>query len=245
MKIIPVLDILNGKVVHAIRGKRNGYQPVKSVLCNSAEPLAVASSLCSLGFNEIYIADLDAIMEKISDFSLIGQIIEKTGLKIILDSGIDNIETIKKLFSNKVSKVILASESIPSLDFLRKATATYGENRIIVSLDLSDGKILSKTEEITKLLPLDFIMAVQAMGIKELIVLNLEKVGSNEGVDLKFLKRLIDLSNLKVYVGGGIRNLADLVKLEENGIYGVLLATALHKGQISSSECKKIMQNKN
>ncbi|HKM59743.1 MAG TPA: HisA/HisF-related TIM barrel protein, partial [Candidatus Bathyarchaeia archaeon] len=61
MKVIPVIDILNGIVVHAVRGKRREYQPLQSSICNSIEPLEIAKTFKTLGFSELYIADLDAI----------------------------------------------------------------------------------------------------------------------------------------------------------------------------------------
>jgi phosphoribosylformimino-5-aminoimidazole carboxamide ribotide isomerase len=61
VKIIPVIDVLGGRVVHAVRGRRKEYQPLKSTLCASTDPVDVAAALKALGFGELYVADLDAI----------------------------------------------------------------------------------------------------------------------------------------------------------------------------------------
>ena len=69
LKVIPVIDILDGLVVHAIRGRRQEYQPLKSSLCNSVDPIEVAKAFKTLGFNELYIADLDGITKRQDKFS--------------------------------------------------------------------------------------------------------------------------------------------------------------------------------
>ena len=68
MKIIPVLDVLNGIAVHGIQGKRKNYQPLNSLLCASVDPLKIAINFESLGFDNLYLADLDAIMGKSVNF---------------------------------------------------------------------------------------------------------------------------------------------------------------------------------
>ncbi|HLN90033.1 MAG TPA: HisA/HisF-related TIM barrel protein, partial [Candidatus Binatia bacterium] len=68
MKVIPVIDILNKVVVHAVKGKRNEYKPIQSILCRSVEPLEVAKAFRTLGFSEVYVADLDAIISCSTNF---------------------------------------------------------------------------------------------------------------------------------------------------------------------------------
>ena len=76
MKIIPVIDILNGRVVHAIKGQRHNYQPLESVLFKSTEPLEVAKGFKALGFTELYVADLDAIIDCSTDFEVFKRIVD-------------------------------------------------------------------------------------------------------------------------------------------------------------------------
>jgi len=70
MKIIPVIDVLNGIAVHGVRGERKRYQPLKSLLCKSADPIEIASAFESLGFSSLYLADLDAILGKTANFNV-------------------------------------------------------------------------------------------------------------------------------------------------------------------------------
>ncbi len=79
MEIIPVIDILDGKVVHAVKGERNKYRPVKSILTKSPHPLDVAKVFKEkLGLTKLYIADINSILEKGNNFRYIEEIKEKT-----------------------------------------------------------------------------------------------------------------------------------------------------------------------
>ena len=77
------------------------------------------------------------------------------------------------------------------------------------------------------------------MGVSQIIVLDLARVGSGEGVNLDFLKRVIAEVGVEVYVGGGVRDINDLIELKELGVSGALIATALHSGKISISQLKQ------
>ena len=87
MKIIPVLDLLNGIAVHAMRGERNKYRPLQSVLNPSPDPLELAKAFDSLGFDELYAADLDAILKDEEDFSVFTRIASETNLTLMVDAG--------------------------------------------------------------------------------------------------------------------------------------------------------------
>jgi phosphoribosylformimino-5-aminoimidazole carboxamide ribotide isomerase len=236
MKVIPVIDILNGVVVHAVRGRRSEYHPLKSVLCDSAKPLAVASSFKRCGFEELYVADLDAIMNYGENFSVIEEIAEKTGLRLMFDAGVSDLNQAQQVFWYKVSKVIVGTETLPDLGFVKQAVDTFGSDRVVVSLDLKAGKALSKLESLRSMSALELASKLEEVGVGELIVLDLARVGSGEGVDFAFLERLLERVNLRVLVGGGIRDLNDLLALKTLGAAGVLLATALHSGKISVAE---------
>jgi phosphoribosylformimino-5-aminoimidazole carboxamide ribotide isomerase len=127
LKIIPVIDVLNGTAVHAIRGERKQYQPLKSVLCRSADPLDIALTFKSLGFKSLYLADLDAILGKPANFSLYQQIIAKTSLELMIDAGIADIAKAKKVLKTDVTEIIIGTETLRSLDFLNQAVKTFGE----------------------------------------------------------------------------------------------------------------------
>jgi phosphoribosylformimino-5-aminoimidazole carboxamide ribotide isomerase len=239
LKIIPVIDVLDGVVVHAVRGKRKEYQPLKSTLCNSADPLSVASAFKACGFKELYVADLDAIMGKESNFPILLQIAEETDLELMVDAGIADLKRAQDTFTSKVSKIILGTETLPNLDFVSETIECFGSERVVVSLDLMQRKVLSKSESARSMSALALAREFQGRGVTQMIVLDLARVGSGEGVDFAFLKEMLRSLEIKVLVGGGVRDIKDLIALKTLGVSGVLLATSLHSGRISVEELRR------
>ena len=239
MKIIPVIDILNGKVVHAVKGQRHNYQPLESILFKSTEPLETAKGFKALGFSELYVANLDAIIDCSTDFGFFKDIAEETGLRLMVDAGVTSIDRAQKLFENNVSKLIIGTETLQSKKFVAQAVEIFGSNRVVVSLDLKGDKILVKLGFDGCLSPICLLKDFKAMGVSQVIVLDLARVGSGEGVNLDFLKKVIAEVGVEVYVGGGVRDINDLVELKKLGVSGALIATALHTGKISIAQLKQ------
>ncbi len=238
MKVIPVIDLLNGVVVHAVRGRRQEYQPLQSILCKSVEPLEVARAFKTLGFKELYIADLDAITRSQVNYQAIKRIADETGLKLMVDAGVSDYETAEKLIENGVSKVVIGTETLPSKSFVGGAVWFLGSTRVIVSLDLMGDKVLVKLGFAGCVDPICLLNEFKEMDVSSVIILDLTRVGSCEGVNVDFLKKTLE-KNMAVYVGGGVRDINDLVQLKDSGVCGVLVATSLHSGKISIEELKQ------
>jgi phosphoribosylformimino-5-aminoimidazole carboxamide ribotide isomerase len=238
LKIIPVLDILDGVAVHAVRGRRKEYKPLRSALVASADPLEVAVVFRNLGFNELYVADLDAITSKKPNTTVVKRIADETGLRLMVDAGVADLPRAEELLKNHVSKVIIGTETLPTIRFVGEAIESFGKDRVVVSLDLKDGRVLSKPEIGKFKKPADILRELQGMGLEQVIILDLSRVGSDEGVNMPLLKEILSRFKPKVFVGGGVRDLKDLMGLEKTGVFGVLLATALHSGRIKVEEAR-------
>ncbi|MCL2868643.1 MAG: HisA/HisF-related TIM barrel protein [Candidatus Bathyarchaeota archaeon] len=238
MKIIPVIDILNNITVHAIKGNRQKYQPLKSALTTSINPIEIATVFKSQGFSNLYIADLDAILGKTPNFNLYTQLAHM-GFTLMIDAGVTNIDTIKKLKNCGTSKIIIGTETLTNTNLIKEAIEQIGTEHIIVSLDMKTNKILThpRFNGSTELFKL--IKTFRNIGVSEFILLDLSRVGSNEGVNIELLKQTLtilnDVDGGGVYVGGGARGVDDLLTLKPLGVLGVLLATALHLGKIDSN----------
>jgi phosphoribosylformimino-5-aminoimidazole carboxamide ribotide isomerase len=239
VKVIPVIDVLNGIVVHAVRGVRNKYQPLQSVLTNFVEPFEVASALKNLGFSVLYVADLDAIIDCSSNFLMLKRITDEIDIRLMVDAGVTNVERAKKLFDSGVSKLIIGTETLVSKSFVAQAVDIFGSERVVVSLDLKGNKILVKLGFDGCVDPICLLQQFKDMGVSQVIVLDLMRVGSGEGVNVGFLKKVVAEVGVDVYVGGGVRDVNDLVELKNLGVSGALVSTALHTGKISIKELKQ------
>jgi phosphoribosylformimino-5-aminoimidazole carboxamide ribotide isomerase len=238
VKIIPVIDVLGGRVVHAVRGRRKEYQPLKSILCTSTDPVDVAVALKALGFGELYVADLDAITCGQANFSIFKNIADKTGLELMVDAGIGDLKKAESVLESHVSKVIIGTETLPSASLVAEAIGLFGSEKIMVSLDLMGDRVISGFELGALKDPVALLREFQEVGVSQIIVLDLARVGSGEGVNMSFLKEVVRNIKAKVFVGGGVRDVKDLVELKDIGVFGVLVATALHSGKISPEGLK-------
>jgi len=238
MKIIPVIDVLNGVAVHGIRGERERYQPLKSTLCRSADPLDIALTFESLGFSSLYLADLDAILGKSANFNIYRQIMTQTRLDLMVDAGIADITKAKKVLATEVSKIVIGSETLNSLDFLGQAVKAFGEDKVVVSIDLKKGKVLSVSEAIASMDAVSFAQKLRKIGVNQIIFLDLDRVGTEHGINLALLRSVLEKTGVEVLVGGGIRSLQELEELRKLGVSGALVATILHNGKLEVDELK-------
>ncbi|MGQ9545374.1 MAG: HisA/HisF family protein [Candidatus Bathycorpusculaceae bacterium] len=233
MKVVPVIDILNGVAVHAIRGEREKYKPLKSVLCKSANPIHIARTFEAVGFTDLYIADLDAILGKQPNLNVLKRIRAEVNLNVMVDACINTIERAEKLLETCASSIVIGTETLKELSFVEKALKNFGAERVVVSIDMIENEILSMSESIKRHKPAPLAETLQKMGVAKVIILDIKRVGSEQGVNLSLVKEIVERTNLEVLTGGGIRNITDLEELSKIGVSGALVATALHKGAIT------------
>lgn len=227
MLIIPVIDLMNGQVVHAKQGLRDQYQPIQSKISNSAEPEAVVSSFLELyPFKVIYIADLDAIMRKESNQKIIAKLTSKyTQCQFWLDAGINILIEEQNDISHDNIKYVLGSENkLSKLEFIKLLNSNP---ELILSLDFTDGELRENS----------YLLEDSTSWPDNIITMMLSRVGSDKGIDMQCLKKVFKLAKDKnIFAAGGVRNKEDLIQLESIGVKGVLLATALHTGAITKED---------
>jgi phosphoribosylformimino-5-aminoimidazole carboxamide ribotide isomerase len=235
MKLIPVIDLQRGVVVHAIKGERESYQPVKSVLCDSADPLDVARSFRDrLGLSEIYIADLDAILGQGDHRQTITTLAYQEKLTIMLDAGAADPLTIQDLLALGIQKVVIGAETLPNWEALLAICSAIPNERLVFSLDMRSGNVLSRSPHLSALSPLNVLEKLKETCIREVILLDLDRVGAGRGIDYPLISSARRLCpEMELIVGGGVSQANELEKLQSMEISGVLAASALHTGAIT------------
>ncbi|MCS7117063.1 MAG: HisA/HisF-related TIM barrel protein [Nitrososphaerota archaeon] len=238
-----VIDIMRGKAVHAIGGKRDEYQPIRSPICATSNPIDIAKVFKDLfNLDELYVADLDAIMGRGSNLGIISRICSEVGMKVMLDSGINNASHVDEIFDAGVSKLVLGTESMTTINHLRDLIGSFGGEQIVPSIDVVDGKVISKCMGLMGERPARVAMKLESMGVVELILLDISRVGTERGVDMGLVREVVNAVRVPVLVGGGIRSLDDILCLKKEGASGVLVATALHKGALTKDDIEKVMK---
>jgi phosphoribosylformimino-5-aminoimidazole carboxamide ribotide isomerase len=238
VRIIPVIDLRGGKVVHAVGGRSERYKPLRSVLVDNPDPLGVALAFERLGFQELYIADLDAICSEGRNLSEVERIASRTGLKLMVDAGFRRATGVKDYIERGVKKIVLATETLEGFEEVRRVIAEYGV-RVVASIDMKFGRVVAGSKAMR--LPLEeLIRRFEAAGASEILLLSLDRVGTGRGASHETLKRALSHATVPVIVGGGIRDIADIRRLQSQGASGVLIATALHRGAITKGQLKQM-----
>jgi phosphoribosylformimino-5-aminoimidazole carboxamide ribotide isomerase len=230
MRIIPVLDLKGGEIVHAVGGRRDEYRPIRSRLVDSSEPGVVAQTIRDrLGLREMYLADLDAIAGEPPAWHVFRSLCEM-GIDLKVDIGIRDTTLPATLLETGVRGVIIGLETIAGPQTLREIVAGIGARALWFSLDLKNGEPLISGDDWPDRTPEAIVAEVVRVGIRQVIVLDLAHVGERRGTGTEELcARLLGArSGIELIVGGGVRNRADINRLEQLGVAGALVATAIH-----------------
>lgn len=230
MLIIPVIDLMGEKVVHAQGGRRDHYRPLTSQLTSSVYPNAVIKQLLTwYPFTDIYIADLDAIESGKIDKVFYLQLHKLfPQLTIWLDAGIRTLNDWLFWCDIPNIKPVLGSETLQDLQWLTMLQPP----EFILSLDFRQGRLLGQQDLLTRV----------DLWPDTIIVMSLDSVGMDTGPDEKLLNKIQMLKpGAQLIAAGGVRGEADLINLAKNQIKGVLIASALHKGKLGVDTIRQIM----
>ncbi|WP_295722025.1 HisA/HisF family protein [uncultured Methanobrevibacter sp.] len=225
LKIIPVLDLMNNQAVSGKSGNRSTYTPLNTIYASNSDPVQIANGLKINGADEIYIADLDLIEKQGHNLHTIKDI--NRILPVILDSGIKDFDSFK-FYLEFAYKLIIPTETIESISQIEKIFNTFPKDRIVISVDIKDGKLYSKNLD----MGLDeFRDVLRELNPNEIILLNISDVGTDKGYDKSFLNIFYEFKD-KIIIAGGIKS-EDLAYLESIGINKALVGTSLHNGSIN------------
>ncbi|MFQ6124846.1 MAG: HisA/HisF-related TIM barrel protein [Candidatus Heimdallarchaeota archaeon] len=248
MQIIPVLDIKgypNPIAVQAYRGERNKYRPLKSVLCDSSDPLMLATNLeHKYRISTIYVADLDGIQYKTRNWALIKEIQTKTNLSLYLDTGIRTKEDLYHIIDLGINYPIIATETmLDHKEILEGIEGLKQNHKIVISIDLWKGKVQSNDPSIADKPIKSLLSTFDYNQVAGFIVLELTQIGTQGGVQLTPVKTALNHTSKWIITGGGTKNLTELLELKALGIHGVLIGTALHKGTITREMIDQIQNS--
>jgi phosphoribosylformimino-5-aminoimidazole carboxamide ribotide isomerase len=245
VRIIPVIDLMGGIVVRGVAGRRSEYRPLRSRLCESSEPAAVAHALVEhFGLPELYVADLDAIADGEPAWQVYEQL-AASGVRLSVDAGVADVARAAALADfcaakETLSGVIAGLESVASPRILKEMVAAIGAERLVFSLDLKSGQPLTSEKAWRDLTPAGVATAAIDVGIKRMIVLDLADVGVGGGVRTLELCRELRFAhpNCELIAGGGVRGPDDLRLMAAAGCDAALVASALHDGRIRNDESR-------
>ena len=222
--------------MHAVRGERERYRPLRSEIVAGSDPVRVARAFREvLGLEELYIADLDGIASGHLHRDVIAAL--ATEARVMVDAGATEVAAVRHLLELGVGGVVIGTESLTDEVALERLRAELPDAPLVLSLDLRSGQVVSPDPELGRLGAPEVLASLGRCGLRDAIVLDLARVGSGAGPDLALVSALhARLPALKLLAGGGVRDIADLRALAAAGAAGALVATALHSGAIGRAE---------
>jgi phosphoribosylformimino-5-aminoimidazole carboxamide ribotide isomerase len=238
-RIIPVIDVLRGRAVHARGGRRDDYGPVRSVLRPGSDPIALAAAFRDvLGLAEIYLADLDAIAGAPPSVGLYRDLAD-LGLSTWIDAGLRDGSGVAPLLASGVGRVVVGLETVAGRGGLRRICRDAGPGRVVLSLDLRVGRpVVAPGADWSDADAGQIVASAVEEGVGTVILLDLARVGGGRGVGtIGLLERLAgEHAEVEWVVGGGVAGREDIERLGRSGASAVLVASALHDGRIAAAD---------
>ncbi len=200
----------------------------------SDNPVEMALKWQSMGAPRLHVVDLDgAASGEMINMDVISQIVTAVSVPVQLGGGIRDIESIKKLLSAGIDRVIIGTAAVENPDLVKEACAKYNES-VIVSLDARDGKMAVKGwQEDTDLPVLQFARQMMALGVRRFVFTDISRDGMLTEPNFTALYDLIDALRIPVIASGGIASISHLKILKLIGASGAILGKSLYAGTIN------------
>ena len=242
MRIIPAIDIIDGKCVRLTKGDYN----TKKVY--NENPLEIAKAFEGAGIQYLHVVDLDgAKASSIVNYKTLEQLATKTNLKIDFGGGLKSDEDLKIAFESGANQITGGSIAVKKPDIFENWIQSYGSDKIILGADCKNEKIaVSGWLEESDLNVIPFISKYQSKGIDYVICTDISKDGMLEGPSFDLYKRILsEVSSIRLIASGGISEFDELPKLAEMGCEGVIIGKAIYENRISLKELENFILNIN
>jgi len=242
MKIIPAIDLMDGKVVRLYKGDP------KNKTIYSHNPIEMAKKWESAGADILHIVDLDATLGSGQNIKTIQEIAKNTSVPLQVAGGLRSEEKISEVldFASRVviGTIAMQLKESEQDNILSDFINTFGNERIVISIDHIDGKIVTHGWQTNTGIDLyDATNEFVKYGFTEFLTTNVSKDGTLEGPDIDSLKKICQIENCNVIASGGISKMQDVADVNQINPFGVILGKALYEGLVSIEEAKKIGSN--
>ena len=239
MRIIPAIDLIDGKCVRLAQGDYN----TKKIY--NQDPLEVAKSFEGAGIQYLHLVDLDGAKAKhIVNYKTLEKIALHTSLSIDFGGGLKSNEDLKIAFENGANQITGGSIAVNNKTVFLEWLEVYGKSKIILGADVKGEKIATngwtKTSDQSLF---EFLEFYKIKGVQYVICTDISKDGMLQGPALNLYKQLISETGLSLIASGGVATMDDLSKLEQLGCEGTILGKAIYENQIALKDLEKFIIN--
>lgn len=242
MRIIPAIDIIDGKCVRLSQGDYN----TKKIY--NENPLEVAKEFEDHGIEYLHLVDLDGAKSKhIVNHAVLEQIASKTRLKIDFGGGLKSDGDLKIAFDSGASQITGGSIAVKNPEMFESWLEKFGSEKIILGADANNEKVATNGwQEDSEMELVPFVQQYETKGVEYVICTDISKDGMLQGPSTDLYKRILQQTKeIKLIASGGIATFDDLPLLEEIGCEGAIIGKAIYEGRISLKQLENyIIQNK-
>lgn len=234
MLILPAIDLRGGNCVRLVKGD------FKQETIYSEHPEEIALRWEGEGAEFLHVVDLDgALAGEPQNMDAIKRILQAVSIPIEVGGGIRSMESIDRLLSIGVSRVILGSVAVHKEELVQKACSAYG-NRIVVGIDAKKGIVATDGwEKSASISAVELAKKLGAFGLETIIYTDISRDGTLSGVNVTETAHLARASGIKVIASGGVKSISDIEELKKrecDGIIGVIVGKSIYEGTLSLTE---------
>ena len=234
MLILPAIDLRGGNCVRLVKGD------FKQETIYSEHPEEIALRLEGEGAEFLHVVDLDgALAGEPQNMDAIKRILQAVTIPVEVGGGIRSMESIDRLLSIGVSRVILGSVAVHKEELVQEACSSYG-NRIVVGIDAKKGIVATDGwEKSGGISAVELAKKLGAFGLETIIYTDISRDGTLSGVNVTETAHLARSSGIKVIASGGVKSISDIEKLKKrecDGIIGVIVGKSIYEGTLSLIE---------
>lgn len=237
MRIIPAIDIIDGKCVRLTKGD---YGTQKTYGNN---PLETAKMFEANGIRYLHLVDLDGAKSKhVVNHRILYEIATKTSLRIDFGGGIKSDDDVRIAFDNGAAQITGGSIAVQYPERFLKWLSTYGADKIILGADSNNRKIAThgwmKQSELDVI---EFIANYKKRGIRYVICTDISKDGMLQGASEELYREILDQTDIRLIASGGIASINDVISLQQMGCEGVIIGKALYEGYITLNQLRHLI----
>jgi phosphoribosylformimino-5-aminoimidazole carboxamide ribotide isomerase len=236
MKLIPAIDILDGKCVRLTKGD---YTTQKVYNTN---PVEVAKEFEANGIRFLHLVDLDGAKSKhIVNYKVLENIAQATSLHIDFGGGIKSNEDVKIAFESGANQLTGGSIAVQEPALFLSWLEQYGSERILLGADANQRMIATQGWLATSGIDVvDFIRSFEQKGIQSVVCTDISKDGMLQGPSLDLYKEIMQETGVQLIASGGVSSIDDLQQLKELGCAGAIIGKAIYEGRITLNELSKL-----
>ena len=224
MKLYPAIDILGGRAVRLLHGKRDA-------VTDYGDPVDRAKQWLDAGAHILHVVNLSGAFDEKNDFPRILEKIASLGVPVQTGGGIRSVATVKDRFSAGADRVVLGTVCVEQPEVLEEAASLFGE-KIVAGIDARDGKLTVRGWTVTaEEDAFSFGKRAKALGLSDAVFTDVGRDGALTGVNVEATVKMAE-TGLNVIASGGVRSMDDLEALKQHNVYGAILGRSIYEGTI-------------